>query len=84
MSGQGSKARFQGSSHNVSNIKVTKASSNSAAKKGGKEGPPTGSGMTGPPGKSGPVQVIFNGKIVTPQSLIPRKSHHHDGGKKSK
>ena len=31
---------------------------------------------SGVPGnaKSGPVQVIFNGKIVTPQSLIPRKS----------
>ncbi len=35
--------------------------------------------------KAGPVQVIFNGKIVTPQSLIPKKSgHHHDAGKKSR
>jgi hypothetical protein len=27
-------------------------------------------------GKTGPVQVIFNGKIVTPQSLVPKKPHH--------
>lgn len=36
----------------------------------------TNNATSGVPGnvKSGPVQVIFNGKIVTPQSLIPRKS----------
>jgi hypothetical protein len=26
--------------------------------------------------KTGPLQVIFNGKIVTPQSLILKKGHH--------
>lgn len=42
------------------------------------------SGFQGSTAKSGPVQVIFNGKIVTPQSLIPKKFGHHEGGKRSK
>ena len=43
------------------------------------------SGFQGTTKSGGPVQVIFNGKIVTPQSLIPKKiGHHHDGAKRSK
>lgn len=34
--------------------------------------------------RAGPVQVFFNGKMVTPQSLIPRKSHGTEQTKKSK
>lgn len=37
------------------------------------------------PVKGGPVQVIFNGKIVTPQSLVAKRaSTHHDRSKKPK
>jgi hypothetical protein len=40
----------------------------------------------GPGGKSSQVQVIFNGKILTPQSLVQRRgpSHHEGGNKKNK
>jgi hypothetical protein len=34
--------------------------------------------------KSGPIQVFLNGKIVTPQSLIPRKTATGHYGKKPK
>jgi hypothetical protein len=30
--------------------------------------------VAGAPGKAGHIQVIHNGKIVTPQSLLPRKT----------
>ena len=41
---------------------------------------------TGAAGKaSSQVQVIFNGKILTPQSLVQRKAHQSDGhGKRNK
>lgn len=31
--------------------------------------------------RSGPIQVIFGGKIVTPQSLVQKKSHSHHPSK---
>jgi hypothetical protein len=34
--------------------------------------------------KSGPIQVFLNGKIVTPQSLIPKKTSTGHYGKKPK
>ena len=33
-------------------------------------------------GKGGPLQVIFNGRIVTPQTLIPKKGHYHSSSSK--
>eukprot|EP01041_Mallomonas_annulata_P001489 gene1489-2870_t len=60
-----SKARFMPSNSKRS---VSKAGSASGSKRG------TVAAQSGVPGKSSSnVQVILNGKIVTPQSLLPRK-----------
>ncbi len=48
---------------------------------GSKKGATTGAASTLPSGgRSNNVQVIFNGKILTPQSLIARKSNGPSAG----
>jgi hypothetical protein len=54
-----------------------------ASKKGGATNVPAASGIAGNT-KAGPVQVFLNGKIVTPQSLLPRKAGQSHHGKKPK
>jgi hypothetical protein len=54
-----------------------------ASKKGGATNVPAASGIAGN-AKAGPVQVFLNGKIVTPQSLLPRKAGQSHHGKKPK
>jgi hypothetical protein len=62
----------------------TKVSSvGSSSKKGGATNAPVASGIAGTV-KAGPVQVFLNGKIVTPQSLLPRKTGLGHHGKKPK
>eukprot|EP01031_Cornospumella_fuschlensis_P031679 gene31679-38284_t len=80
-----SKARFnQPSGSSSSTIKPTNpraavgASGHVAGSKRASQAPVENAGAGGA-GKSGKIQVIFNGKIVTPQSLIPRKPAGHRG-----
>ena len=65
-----SKAQFQKQKHSgTSKLAGSKTSIGSGSKRPIN---PTASGFVGA-AKSTQIQVIFNGKIATPQSLLPRK-----------
>ena len=81
-----SKAHFKQSSstHGKGTKGGASSINNSGSKRAAAGNTVAASGFQGGTAKSGPVQVIFNGKIVTPQSLIPKKFGHHEGGKRSR